>query len=108
MQFIVDKLKANRVRKTTKRNYYSVWKNFNEFFIKLDSKPNTWEERLTLFIGYLIHEKHFKSQSIKSYISAIRGVLRDDGVELNENKFLLSALISACKLKNDTVNELAC
>ena len=103
IQNIVQKLKTQRVRDSTKKNYYSVWKNFNEFFIRLDMKPASWEERLVLFIGYLIEKKNFKSQSVKSYISAIRGVLHDDGIELNDNKFLLSALTRACKLKNDKV-----
>ena len=73
------------------------------FFIKLDRKPDTWEERPTLFIGYLISDKKFCSQSIKSYVSAIRGALLEDGVMLNEDKFLLTALMRACKLKNDKV-----
>ena len=100
---IVQKLKTERIRSSTKRNYYSVWKTFNQFFIRLDNKLDTWEERLTLFIGYLIEERKFKSQSVRSYVSAIRGVLQEDGVTLNEDKFLLSALTSACKLKNDRV-----
>ena len=38
-----------------------------------------------------------------NHISAIRAVLREDGFELNENKFLLNALTRACKPKNDRV-----
>ena len=30
---IVNKLKLQRHRNTTKANYYSVWKTFNQFFI---------------------------------------------------------------------------
>ena len=91
-----------RLRNTTKNNYYGVWKNFNEFFIKLDAKPDTWEDRITLFAGYLV-DCNKRSQTVKSYISAIRAVLKDDGVELNEDKFLLNSLIQACKFKNDRV-----
>ena len=102
IKLIIDKLKNDRVRDSTKTNYYCVWKLFNEFFIKLDVKPHSWEERLTLFVEYLIESK-YKSTTIKSYISAIKAVLRNDGVELQEDKYLLALLTRACKLKNDTV-----
>ena len=99
---IVEKLKLERIKDSTKANYYTVWKLFNEFFIKLDVKPDNWEDRLILFVGHLIScEK--KSQTVRSYICAIRAVLRDDGITLNEDKFLLKAITRACKLKNDTV-----
>ena len=99
----MEKLKGQRVRNTTKRNYYSVWKSFNDFFIRLDIKPEFWEDRLTLFIGYLINFKQLQSQTVRSYISAIRNVLQDDGYEINENKFLLSSLVKVCKYQNDQV-----
>lgn len=44
-----------------------------------------------------------KSTTIKSYISAIRAVLPYEGIELNENKVLLTSLIKACKLQNDCI-----
>ena len=75
---------------------------FNEFFIRLDVKPESWEERITLFVAYLV-QSHKKSNTIKSYVSAVRGVLKDINVELNEDKFLLTSLTNACKLVNDTV-----
>ena len=102
IESIVEKLKTQQVRDSTKANYYSVWKLFNEFFIKLDTKPTSWEDRLILFVGYLI-EQNKRSQTVKSYVSAIRGVLREDGIELNEDRFLLKAITRACKLKNDRV-----
>ena len=85
-----------------KNNYYGVWKSFNELNIKLDSKPKLWEERLTLFVGYLISLNR-QSSMIKSYISAIKAVLKYKKIELNENKVLLSSLIKACKLQNDCI-----
>ena len=104
LQCIIDKLKTERVRSSTKRNYYSVWKSFNKFFIKLDNKPDCWEDRLTLFIGYLI-QCNKTSQTCKSYISAIKNVLADDGITLNEDRLLLSSLTKACRYKNDTVRQ---
>ena len=102
IQSIIEKLKQERVRATTKRNYLSVWKNFNKFFIKLDIKPSSWEDRIMLFAGHLINQEK-RSQTVRSYISAIKGILRDDGVQINEDKFLLHSLTRACKLKNDQV-----
>ena len=75
---------------------------FNEFFVKLDMKPESWEERLTLFVGHLV-DTNKKSTTIKSYISAIKAVLLEDGEQLNENRFLLNSLIRACKLQNDHI-----
>ena len=95
-------MKTEGVCASTKNNYYCVWRKFNEFYIKLDSKPTNWEDRIVLYIGYLIQENK-QSQTIKSYISALKRVLREDGISLNEDRFLLSALTKACKLKNDRV-----
>ena len=102
IQAIVDKLKYQSNRVMTRQNYYAVWRQFNEFFIKLDTKPQSWEDRLVLFVGYLIGGNR-KSTTIKSYISAIKKVLREDGVILNQDEYLLRSLTRACRLQNDTV-----
>ena len=99
---IVEQLKDNSNRESTDRMYYKVWRSFNQFFIRLDKKPDTWEDRLVLFVGHLISCNR-KSQTIRSYISAIKSVLLKDGVTLNENRFLLTSLTKACRLKNDRV-----
>ena len=77
-------------------------KNFNRFIIRLDRKPKSWEDRLLLFVGYLIENKK-QSSTVKSYISAIKSVLRKDGVHLNLNKLLLNSLTKACRLQNNRV-----
>ena len=41
--------------------------------------------------------------TIKSYISAIRAVLREDGYKLSEDRYLISSLTKACKIKNDSL-----
>ena len=97
MQQIVNKLRLQRVRESTKNNYYSIWKAFNSFYLRLDQKPGTWEERLLLYAGFLVKEKK-QSQTVKSYILAIKNILKDDGVVINEDKFLLASLTKACKL----------
>ena len=54
-------------------------------------------------MGYLIHIKKAKSQTIKSYISAIRVTLKNEGIKLNEDLFLMNSLMKACKLQNDYI-----
>ena len=102
MQQIVDKLKTEGIKSSTKRCYYSAWRTFNQFFIRLDKKPDNWEDRIVFFVAYLIQDDK-QSQTIRSYISAVKKVLRDDGIEINEDKMLLASLTKACKLKNDSV-----
>ena len=102
IQRIVDDLKYQRHRDTMRANYYCVWKLFNKFFIKLDTKPMKWEDRLTLFVGYLVQTKK-KSSTVKSYISAIRAILIENNWDLQEDKFLISSLTHACRLRNDQV-----
>ena len=86
---------------STRQNNYTVWKLFNQFCLRLDSKPISWEQRLTLFVGYLV-QQHRKSSTVKSYISAIRTVLLQDGFELNEERYLLTSLTTACKYVSDS------
>ena len=100
LQGIVDRLRLQKHRSSTKANYYTVWKIFSRFYLRLDIKPEQWEDRIILFIGYLINNKK-QSSTVKSYLSAIRNILKDDGVELNENIFLVSSLTKACKFAND-------
>ena len=99
---IIEDLKHNQHRNSTKKNYYSVWKTFNEFFVRLDHKHTDWGDRLTLFVGHLITER-CQSATMKSYISAIKAVLKMNNIKVTEDQFLLSSLIKACKLKNDQV-----
>ena len=102
MEHIVERLKMNKHRSTTKKTYYGVWKSFNKFILKLDRRPNNWEDKLVLFVAFLIENKR-KSATIRSYISALRSVLADNGITLNKNRALLTSLTKACRLKNDKV-----
>ena len=102
LEQIIDRLKNNKNRDSTRRNYYCVWQKFNEIYIKLDAKPDSWEDRLILFVDYLVESK-FKSTTVQSYISAIKSVLQDDGVTISENQYLLNSLTRACKFENDCV-----
>ena len=82
--------------------YYKIWKNCNRFFLRLAAKPSNWEDRLTLYVGYIISENR-KSTTIRSYISAIKAVLQNGGVRLKQDEVLLASLTRACGLKNDTI-----
>ena len=99
---VIDKLKSQTTRSSTTENYIKIWRLFNKFIIRLDKKPNSWEERLTLFCAYMV-SKGNKSATIKSYISAIKSVLKTDDYIMNENKLILGSLTQACRLVNDTV-----
>ena len=105
MRNIVDQLKMEKHRSSTKLNYYRVCKSFNRFFLRLDDKPDSWEDRLILFVGYLVQNKR-KSSTIKSYVSAIKAVLQmnnENHQPINEDKFVLHTLIRACQLRNDVI-----
>ena len=55
-----------------------------------------------LFIGFLV-ETNKQSMTVKSYVSAIKSVLADEGITINENRYLVGSLTKACKLKNDVL-----
>ena len=100
---LVEQLHHECFRSTTQQNYYGIWKNFNKIFLRLDVKPNAWEERLTLYVGYLVGCNK-QSATIKSYISVIKAVLYGMGIELNEDCYLLVSLTKACRLSNDKLH----
>ena len=54
MRQVIQQMQMNRHRPSTKRNYFGIWKVFNNFIVKLDAKPKQWGQCLTLFVAYLI------------------------------------------------------
>ena len=102
MENIIDSLKGKGVRKATNKNYLSIWRQFNNFIIRLDRNPDNWEERVSLYCAFLVN-KGLQSQTIKSYISGIKNILKEDGYNWDEGKALLSSLTKACKLQNDQI-----
>ena len=91
-----------RTRVSTAKNYLSIWRQFNRFVIRLDVKPSSWEDRASLFVAQLI-EDGLQSSTVKSYVSAIKRILIDDGYQWNDSKILLAALTRVCRLINDRV-----
>ena len=99
---LVERLRLQSHWDLMRKNYYSVWKIFSKFYLSLDVKPRLWEDRLVLFVGHLVNNNK-QSSTIKSYMSAIKYVLKEDKIEINENQFLIQSLTKACKLINNQV-----
>ena len=100
IQNILLNLNGMKYRKSTCDNYLGIWRSFNKFLILLDFKPETWEERTALFLAHLI-DNGVKSATVKSYLSAIKSVLKDDKYDWDESRVLFSSITRACKYKND-------
>ena len=81
----------------------NIWRQFNNFVISLDVRPDSWEARTTLYIAHLIDQGK-QSASIKSYVSAIKKLLIIDGYKWQDNEVLLTSLTRACRLINDKVH----
>ena len=88
MKQIVERLMLKQHRDSTAETYLSIWRQFNRFIIKLDKKPELWEDRAILFIGYLI-DRGMQSSTVKSYISVIKKTLIMDGYKWNDNLVLI-------------------
>ena len=99
---ILEDLLANQNRKSTARNYLSIWRQFNTFLIQLDTLPQFWEDRTSLFIAHLV-QKGIQSGTIKSYVSGIKDMLVHVNYKWDDSKILLTSLTKACRLCNDHV-----
>ena len=62
--------------------------NFN---VRLDHRPTEWRDHLILFVGYLVPNR-YQSATVKSYISAIKAFLKEDGVKVTEDQYTLVSL----------------
>ena len=77
-----------------------MWRIFNQFLIKLDARPATWEDRVALFCAHII-DNGAQSQTVRSYVSAIKIVLKLDGHTWDDSKVLINCLTKACRVQND-------
>ena len=71
--------------------------------VRLDIRPESWEERMALFAAYLV-EEGIQSSTLKSYISAIKSILRLEKIKWNDQKIELHTIVRACKIKNDQIS----
>ena len=102
IRMIIDKLLMNRNRASTSKAYLCIWRQFNKFLMSLDCKPDLWEDRTNLFVGFLISEGK-QSCTVKSYVSAIKRTLLNDGYNWKDDRILLTLLTCACRIRNDKV-----
>ena len=100
---MLENLQGEKHRESTKEQYHKIWTNFNKFLLRLDRRPNTWEEKVAWYCTYLVQTQGTQSSTIKTYVSAIKDVLISDGYDWKDNKMLMSAITSSCSLKNDHV-----
>ena len=71
----------------------------------MNTQPKTklsWEQKAVLFGTYMV-EKGAQSQTIKSYFSAIKHILRTNGYEWDDNSATLTIITKSCKIINDRV-----
>lgn len=101
MELILEKLKRCKYRDSTVANYHAIWRQFNRFVMRLDKKPKFWENRATLF-GVALVQDGLQSSTLKSYMSAIKNVLLDDGYPWDNNRVLVNTLTKACHMVNDS------
>lgn len=99
---ILDTIKFMKHKSATRLKYHEIWIAFNKFLIKFDRMPATWEDRIYIYIAHLVDNRK-QPATIKTYLSAIRQIMLSDGVELHEDKHLLSSLLKTSKLKNKSL-----
>ena len=104
MQLILERLKTQCHQSSRNCNYYLIWHKFNAFVLKLDVRPKSWEQRVSLYGAFLVNQG-IQSSTLKSYISAIKCVVCTDDYDYvwDDSKVLLHTLTKACKITNDTV-----
>ena len=99
---IVEWLRVEHNRDSTRKNYLTIWHIFSRFFLNLDVRPWEWEDRIILLARYLINQGK-KATTVKSNISAIKSVLWEDKIRVSADRFLLNSLVKACQYWNDRV-----
>lgn len=90
------------VEDSTLRAYLVSWHALNDFWTQLDVKPETWEDRIALFVAYMIM-KRFQPNTIRSYISGIKYILNLINIKVDTNNFKFAGLVKAARYKNKKV-----
>lgn len=103
-QRVLDQLATKAVEDSTMEVYMAAWHAMNKFYCRLDRKPKPWDQRMSLFIAFMI-KKRFEKATIQTYISGIKYILRNIlHVDVDDNAFRFTALIKAARYKNNKVN----
>ena len=64
---IIEKLKCTESRHSTAINYLGIWRQFNNFLVRLDRKLKFWEDRVLLYATALV-EDGIQSSTLKSHM----------------------------------------
>ena len=83
--------------------YKHAWQNFNDLIVALDSRPTSWEDKLVLFVAQLVVERRPEA-TIKLYVSAVKAILQEDGIEIDRNSVFLASLLKSCKYTTEPSN----
>lgn len=103
-KMVLDELEVKAVEDSTMKVYMVAWHAINNFYCRLDNKPKPWQQRMALFIAFMI-KKRFEKSTIKTYIAGIKYVLRNIlHIDVDDNSFRFTALIKAARYKNNKVN----
>lgn len=98
-QRVLEDLEILAVEDSTLQTYMVSWHALNDFWTQLDTKPETWEDQISLFTAYMIM-KRFQPSTIRSYISGIKYILNLIDIKVDTNSFKFSALVKAARYKN--------
>lgn len=93
-------IKNHRLQPSTRKSYKKTWDRFNRFISRFDIIPPNWEDRIIVWATHLADNRK-KSNTIKSYISAVRYCLSLDGIKVKHSSCELAAIIQAAKHMND-------
>lgn len=93
-------IKNHRLQPSTRKSYKKTWNRFNKFISKFDTIPPKWEDRIIVWATHLA-ENRKNSNTIKSYISAIRYCLSLDGIKVPHSNCELAAIVQAARQANN-------
>lgn len=99
---VLEGMKNGDLRPSSQKMYHKTWTRFLEFLGGFKNLPAKWEDKMVMFAAHLGNMGEY-SQTVSSYMSAIRYKLRKDGVEIPDKNFEIASIIRTCKLKNDQV-----
>lgn len=87
------------VASPSKRAYHAIFDNFLDFLDLFNTLTDRWEEKMVLYATFLA-DNIYGEDTIRSYMSAIRYQLQQDGVHLNEDRILLESIVRSTRYKN--------
>lgn len=96
---IVERNMQKDVGPASKDSYHGIFRNFIDFLNIFNTVPERWEDKIVLYTTFLA-DNIYEEATIRSYLSAIRHELKQDGVILHEDRCKLEAIIRSSRYKN--------